>query len=49
MTKRQMYIKLVVSSLIRRKARMIVALLENTRFRNEETKNIVSLQDNLNT
>ena len=27
MTKRQMYIKLVVSSLIRRKARMIVALL----------------------
>lgn len=27
MTKRQMYIKLVVNSLIRRKARMIVALL----------------------
>ena len=27
MTKKQMYIKLVVSSLIRRKARMIVALL----------------------
>ncbi len=27
MTKKQMYMKLVVSSLIRRKARMIVALL----------------------